>query len=228
MTTNRRDVRTAALTTADATGTAGLSHAQAHDHDHSTVPSDPALRVKALESLLVAKGLVDRATLDTLIDTYEHRVGPRNGARVVARAWVDSAFKQRLLTDADAALSELGYGGMQGEHMVVVENSSGVHFAEPWQAEAFALALRLSAQGLFTWKEWAAVLAEKLAALQKGGKPDDGSRYYLCWLDALEDLVVAKRAADRAALLARKHAWAAAYRRTTHGQPVELENESPS
>jgi nitrile hydratase len=128
MTTNRRDVLTAALTAAaGASVTGDLGHAQAHDHDHSTVPSDPALRVKALESLLVAKGLVDRATLDTLIDTYEHRVGPRNGARVVARAWVDPAYKRRLLSDADAAVSELGYGGMQGEHMVVVENTAEVH-----------------------------------------------------------------------------------------------------
>src|ERR1700719_30748 len=102
---------------------------QHHDrgHDHPAVPSDPALRVKALESLLVAKGLVDRPALDSLIDTYEHKIGPRNGARVVARAWVDPAYKQRLLSDADAAISELGYGGMQGEHMVVIENTSKVH-----------------------------------------------------------------------------------------------------
>ena len=100
-----------------------------HDHgsDHQTIPSDPALRVKALESLLVAKGLVDRAAVDALIDTYEHKIGPRNGARVVARAWSDPAYKQRLLSDADTALAELGYGGLQGEHMVVVENTAGVH-----------------------------------------------------------------------------------------------------
>jgi nitrile hydratase len=97
------------------------------NHDHPTLPSDPALRVKALESLLVAKGLVDRAALDSLIDTYEHKVGPRNGARVVARAWIDPVYKQRLLSDADAAIAELGYGGMQGEHMVVVENTAEVH-----------------------------------------------------------------------------------------------------
>jgi nitrile hydratase len=98
-----------------------------HDHEHQAVPSDLTLRVKSLESLLVEKGLVDREALDALIDTYEHKVGPRNGARVVARAWVDPAFKQRLLTDADAAIAELGYGGLQGEHMIVVENSPGVH-----------------------------------------------------------------------------------------------------
>jgi nitrile hydratase len=98
-----------------------------HDHDHQAVPSDPALRVKALESLLVEKKLVDRAALDALIDTYEHKVGPRNGARVVARAWVNPAYKQRLLTDADAAIAELGYGGLQGEHMVVVENTPKLH-----------------------------------------------------------------------------------------------------
>ena len=91
------------------------------------IPSDLTLRVKSLESLLVEKGLVDRKALDLLIDTYEHKVGPRNGARVVARAWVDPAYKQRLLTDADAAIAELGYGGMQGEHMVVVENTPNVH-----------------------------------------------------------------------------------------------------
>jgi nitrile hydratase len=91
------------------------------------VPSDLTLRVKSLESLLVEKGLVDRKALDALIDTYEHKIGPRNGARVVARAWVDPAYKQRLLTDADAALAELGYGGLQGEHMVAVENSARVH-----------------------------------------------------------------------------------------------------
>jgi nitrile hydratase subunit alpha len=98
-----------------------------HDHDHQAVPSDLTLRVKALESLLVEKGLVDPAALDALIDTYEHKVGPRNGARVVARAWIDPAYKKRLLTDATAAIAELGYGGAQGEHMVVVENTPKVH-----------------------------------------------------------------------------------------------------
>lgn len=109
--------------------TSDLSHAHEHDHkhEHQAVPSDPALRVKALESLLVEKGLVDRAALDALIDTYEHKIGPRNGARVIARAWVDPAYKQRLLTDTDAAIAELGYGGMQGEHMLVVENTPKVH-----------------------------------------------------------------------------------------------------
>jgi nitrile hydratase len=99
-----------------------------HDHDHGQdVPSDLALRVKALESLLVEKGLVDAAALDALIDTYEHKVGPRNGARVVAKAWVDPSYKQRLLTDATAAIAELGYMGRQGEHMVAVENTPKVH-----------------------------------------------------------------------------------------------------
>jgi nitrile hydratase subunit alpha len=98
-----------------------------HEHAHQAVPSDTALRVKALESLLVEKGLVDAAALDALIDMYEHKIGPRNGARVVARAWTDPAYKQRLLTDADKAIAELGYGGMQGEHMVVVENTAKVH-----------------------------------------------------------------------------------------------------
>ena len=96
-------------------------------HEHQEVPSDPALRVKALESLLVEKGIVDPAALDALIDTYQHQVGPRNGARVVARAWVDLAYKQRLLQDATSAIAELGYGGRQGEHMLVVENTPAIH-----------------------------------------------------------------------------------------------------
>jgi nitrile hydratase subunit alpha len=102
-------------------------HGHDHDHDHQVVPSDHALRVKALESLLTEKGLVDPKALDALVDRYENKVGPRNGARVVARAWVDPAFKQRLLADATDAIAELGYGGAQGEHMVVVENTSLVH-----------------------------------------------------------------------------------------------------
>jgi nitrile hydratase len=90
-------------------------------------PSDLALRVKSLESLLVEKGLVDPAALDALIDTMEHEVGPRNGARVVARAWVDAAYKERLLNDAPAAIAELGYTSGQGEHTLVVENGPGIH-----------------------------------------------------------------------------------------------------
>ena len=104
-----------------------LSHEHDHEHEHQAVPSDFALRVKSLESLLVEKGLVDPAALDALIDTYEHKIGPRNGARVVARAWVDPAYRKRLLADGTAAIAELGYGGAQGEHMVVLENSSKVH-----------------------------------------------------------------------------------------------------
>ena len=103
------------------------SSAHKHDHEHQAVPSDVALRVKALESLLVEKGLVDLAALDALIDTYEHKVGPRNGARVIARAWADPAYKNRLLADATSAIAELGYAGSQGEHMVAVENTPTVH-----------------------------------------------------------------------------------------------------
>ncbi len=98
-----------------------------HDHPHSHLPSDPALRVKALETLLVEKGLVDPAALDALIETYEHQVGPRNGARVVAKAWTDPAFREWLMKDASAAIASLGYLGRQGEHMVAVENGPGVH-----------------------------------------------------------------------------------------------------
>jgi nitrile hydratase len=95
---------------------------------HNVQPeSEAAIRVRALESILAEKGLIDPKALDALIDTYEHRVGPRNGARVVARAWVDPAYRQRLLTDATAAIKELGFSGLQGEDMVVVENTLEVH-----------------------------------------------------------------------------------------------------
>ncbi len=132
MQSTRRDFLTTAATAAGAAAAADLAASaqddeHSHDHAHQVVPSDLALRVKSLESLLVEKGLVDRAALDALIDTYEHKVGPRNGAQVVARAWVDPAYKQRLLTDSDKAIAELGYGGQQGEHMVVVENTPAVH-----------------------------------------------------------------------------------------------------
>ena len=95
-------------------------------------------------------------------------------------------------------------------------------FAEPWQAQAFALAVKLSEQGHFTWKEWAAALADQLQAAAARGEPDDGSRYYEHWLAALEDLAAARRLADPADLAERKNAWAAAYARTPHGKPVEL------
>ena len=97
--------------------------AQYHDHDHQAVPSDLTLRVKALESLLVEKGLVDRAALDAVVDAYEHKVGPHIGARIVAHAWVDPEYKKRLLDDADAAIGELGFGGQQGESMRVIQNT---------------------------------------------------------------------------------------------------------
>src|SRR3984893_1352838 len=125
MNTTRRDVLAAAVTAVGATATHDLAHAE--DHDHQDVPSDVALRVKALESVLVEKGLVDRAALDALIDTYEHKVGPRNGARVVARAWIDPAYKGRLLANGTAAIGELGYSGNQGADIRVVENTAKVH-----------------------------------------------------------------------------------------------------
>lgn len=98
-----------------------------HDHPHTLLPPDPALRVKALETLLTRKGLVDPAALDEIIDTYENRIGPRNGAHVVAKAWREPGFLAALRADADAALRELGYYGRQGEHMVVVENTPQTH-----------------------------------------------------------------------------------------------------
>ena len=101
-------------------------------------------------------------------------------------------------------------------------------FAEPWQAQAFALAVKLSEQGYFTWKEWSATLADELKAAAARGEPDDGSHYYEHWLAALEQLVSSKRLTDSAELLQRKDEWADAYRHTPHGKPVELRTRSPA
>ena len=99
----------------------------AHDHAHNAPPSETAMRVKALETLLTEKGLLDPAAIDALVETYETKIGPRNGARVVARAWTDPDYKQRLLEDGSAAIAELGFSGVQGEDMIVVENTDDVH-----------------------------------------------------------------------------------------------------
>src|SRR5882757_8343942 len=98
-----------------------------HSHRHNAPLSDIALRVKALESLITEKGLVDPSALDAIVEAYEKKIGPRNGAKVVAKAWTDLTYKSRLLTDATAAIAELGYGGLQGEDMIVVENPPFVH-----------------------------------------------------------------------------------------------------
>ena len=99
----------------------------AHDHAHNAPPSDTAMRVKALETLLTEKGLLDPAAIDALVDTYENRIGPRNGAKVVARAWTDPEYKKRLLENGTEAIAEFGFSGVQGEDMVVVENTEDVH-----------------------------------------------------------------------------------------------------
>jgi len=100
-------------------------HGHAHDHDNHLEPT--AARVRALETLLVAKGLVDPAAVDAIIDTYENKVGPRNGAKVVARAWVDAEFRHWLERDANAAIASIGFSGRQGEHMQVVFNTPEIH-----------------------------------------------------------------------------------------------------
>ncbi len=127
MVTTRREFLTSAVTAAGAAATSNVAQAAEDVHDHQALPSDLTLKVKSLESLLVEKGLVDRAALDALVDIFEHKIGPRNGARVVAKAWSNPDYKRRLLADANGAIAELGYTGQQGEHMVVVENSPTVH-----------------------------------------------------------------------------------------------------
>lgn len=106
---------------------AGHAHGHGGDHDHGAALSETALRVRALESLLIEKGYVEEAALDELVEMYEHRIGPRNGAMVVARAWTDPEFRRRLLSDATAAIHSLGFSGRQGEHMVAVENTPDQH-----------------------------------------------------------------------------------------------------
>jgi nitrile hydratase len=105
-----------------------MSHDDDHDHDHAgSELSEMDVRVRALESLLVEKGYVDPKALDVLIEVYETRIGPHNGARVVAKAWSDPAFRQWLLDDATAAIASLGYAGRQGQHMVALANDARVH-----------------------------------------------------------------------------------------------------
>src|SRR5512143_2498856 len=101
-------------------------HDHHHDHDHSEL-SETQLRVRALETVLTEKGYVDPASLDLLIETYEKKVGPRNGARVVAKAWADPAYRARLFKDATPAIAEIGYAGRQGEHIVALENTPKLH-----------------------------------------------------------------------------------------------------
>ena len=98
-----------------------------HHHNHSVLPEEPELRVKAIETLLIQKGLIDPDTLNELIDTYENKIGPKNGARVIAKAWGDDSYKERLLKNSTKAIEELSYTGRQGEHMVVVENTPETH-----------------------------------------------------------------------------------------------------
>jgi nitrile hydratase subunit alpha len=121
-------LKTAAVSAAAIVSDPHTGQMHAHqDHDHQVVPSDVTLRVKALESLLVEKGLVDPKSLDLIVDAFETKIGPRNGARVVARAWVDAAFKKRLLTNAAAAIAELGFAPHQGEDIVALENGPKIH-----------------------------------------------------------------------------------------------------
>jgi nitrile hydratase len=98
-----------------------------HDHPHALLPPEPALRVKALETILTEKGLIDPAALDEIIDTYQNKIGPQNGARVVAKMWSDPAFRAAMLSNPMPLLEEMGFYGRQGEHMVIVENTPDVH-----------------------------------------------------------------------------------------------------
>ena len=123
----RRGFFRAAVTAAGAAAGAAAAPVWAQGQEHQAIPSDLTLRVKSLESLLVDKGLVDRVALDRIVDAFETKIGPRNGARVVARAWVDPAYKKRLLADASTAMEELGFHRHQGEDIVALENTARIH-----------------------------------------------------------------------------------------------------
>jgi nitrile hydratase len=123
----RKFLKSAAVGVAAVSGTAMSKAQDAENSDHQHVPSDIALRVKALETVLTGKNLVDPSVLDEVVDRYQNRIGPQNGAKVVAKAWVDSDYKARLLGDGSAAIGELDLLGRQGEHMIVVENTAKVH-----------------------------------------------------------------------------------------------------
>jgi len=124
----RRDfLKTAAVSAATIATQSAVPLSQTSERGQQTVPSDITLRVKALESLLIDKGFVDRATLDRIVDTFETQIGPRNGARVVARAWVDPEYKKRLLADAGPAAAELGFARLHDEDLVVLENTPKIH-----------------------------------------------------------------------------------------------------
>jgi len=125
-----------------------------------------------------------------------------------------------ILNQRDAAVGRAAAAQLPG----LPHNEDGPVFGEPWQAAAFALAVSLSQRGHFSWKEWAAALAEELKMSAARGEPDDGSHYYHCWLATLERLIVAKGISRSEELHSCKEAWADAYRRTPHGKPVELEN----
>ncbi len=133
MQSTRRDFLAAAASAAGAAAAGDLpaksedKDEHDHDHAHQDVPSDLTLRVKSLESLLVEKGYVDPATLDALVDAYEHKLGPRNGAKVIARAWADPAYKKRLLEDATKAIAEFGFTNEHGARLVAVENTPKLH-----------------------------------------------------------------------------------------------------
>src|SRR5215469_8276444 len=133
MQSTRRDFLAAAASAAGAAAAGDLpaedkdAHEHDHEHEHQDVPSDLTLRVKSLESLLVEKGYVDPATLDALVDAYEHKLGPRNGSKVIARAWADPAYKKRLLENAATAIAEFGFTNEHGARLVAVENTPKVH-----------------------------------------------------------------------------------------------------
>jgi nitrile hydratase accessory protein len=122
------------------------------------------------------------------------------------------------LSQCDSAVNSEKLGALPP----IPRDEGGPVFAEPWQAQAFAMAVKLSEQGYFTWKEWAAALAAELKAAADRGEPDDGSHYYEHWLATLERVVMERGLSDAAALAARKEAWADAYRHTPHGKPIEL------
>src|SRR5438876_733996 len=178
-----------------------------HAHAHGSELSETELRVRALETILTEKGYVEPAALDRLIETYETKVGPRNGARVVARAWSDGAYRVRLLEDATPAIGELGFAGRQGEHLIAVENTPGLHnmvvctlcscypwpvlglppFHAEWERRAFALTLAMSMPG--GWN----IDMSRFAREDRPPAEYRSKSYYQIWLAGLERLMLERK-----------------------------------
>ena len=169
---------------------------------------DLATRTEALESLLVERGLADAKTIETFIGIYETQVGPLNGAKVVARAWTDAEYRERLLSDGTAAVAELGFKGPDVER-VSAHLTSELVFAEPWQGRAFGLVMTLTEQGVLSYDDFRHALVARIAAWEADPPVGEPYSYYRCWSQALEQALDAQALVPTTEIDARAAALAA-------------------